>query len=89
MLRARWVPRDQNEEADALTNSDFRHFSPEKRVPVDLATMPFGVLHGLLEKGEEYLTEVAAARAMRSSTRSEPAKKRLKGETLREKQPWG
>ena len=89
VLRAQWVPRDQNEEADALTNSDFRHFSMDKRIPVDLAAMPFGVLHGLLAKGEDYLAEVAAAREARKSTTKEPAKKKLKGETLREKQPWG
>ena len=42
-LRAQWVPRDQNEEADSLTNSDYRHFSPDKRIPVELEKMPFGV----------------------------------------------
>ena len=30
ILRALWLPRLQNEEADALTNLDFRHFAPEK-----------------------------------------------------------
>ena len=29
-LRAHWVPRDQNVEADSLTNSDFRHLSASK-----------------------------------------------------------
>ena len=41
-LRARWIPREQNEEADALTNSDFRHFSADLRIPVLLEEMPFG-----------------------------------------------
>ena len=83
------MPRDQNEKADALTNFDFRHFSMEKRIPVDLARMPFGVLHVLLAKREEYLAEVASARLANKSARAEPARKRLKGEPLREKQPWG
>ena len=26
-MRARWIPRLQNEEADALANGDYRHFS--------------------------------------------------------------
>ena len=35
-LRADWVPRLQNEEADALTNGDTRHFSEDLEVKVDL-----------------------------------------------------
>ena len=56
---------------------------------VDLAAMPFGILHGLLAKGEDYVAEVASAKAARMNTKGGPAKKRFKGETLREKQPWG
>ena len=32
VLRAQWLPRLQNEEADALTNCDFRHFDAAKRI---------------------------------------------------------
>merc|ERR1739841_63675 len=45
ILRADWIPRLQNEEADALTNSDFRHFNPEKRIQVDLDSIGFRILH--------------------------------------------
>ena len=31
VLRARWLPRDENQEADDLTNYEFRHFDPTKR----------------------------------------------------------
>ena len=31
VLRAHWLPRLENEEADALTNFDFRHFDPRLR----------------------------------------------------------
>ena len=88
-LRARWIPRDQNEEADSLTNSDFGHFSMERRVHVDIQEMPFGVLHGLLAKGEDYLAELAAAKL---AGRDEPGgqrKRKIKGETLKDRQPWG
>ena len=54
-LRAQWVPRLVNEEADALTNSDFRNFRPEHRIEVDLDTLPFGVLPRLLECGEGFV----------------------------------
>lgn len=49
--------------------------------------MPFGVLHGLPDKGEDYLAEVASARAARKNTPTVLSKKTLKGETLRETQP--
>ena len=88
-LRAQWIPREQNEEADSLTNSDFRHFTPGRRIPVDLAKMPFGVLHGLLSKGEAYLAEVAVAKAAGQDLPGERRKKKIKGETLSTRQPWG
>ena len=86
-LRARWVPRDQNEEADSLTNSDFRHFSPDKRINVELEKMPFGVLQELLARGENYLSELAALKLTEKKMPEAP-QKRLKGDTLRERQPW-
>ena len=59
-LRAQWVPRLENEEADALTNSDFPHFLPERRIEVDLETLPFGFFPRLLECGEGFVAELEA-----------------------------
>ena len=89
-LRARWVPRVQNEEADSLTNSDFRHFSAAKRICVELEELPFGVLHGFLAKGESYVAELAAARAAgkQAEKRVEKRHRRIQGQGLRETQPW-
>ena len=58
VLRAHWLPRMENEEADALTNFDFRHFSPEKRVKVDLAGLNFAVLNDLFKAGSEYISRL-------------------------------
>ena len=88
-LRAQWIPRDQNEEADALTNSDFRHFSLGRRVEVDIERLPFGILHGLLAKGEDYVAELAAAKLAAKSEPLYQKKRRIKGETLKDTQPWG
>ena len=41
VLRARWLPRLQNDEADQLTNMDFRHFDPKERIPVSLERLGF------------------------------------------------
>ena len=57
-LHARWIPRLQNEEADALTNEDYRHFNMSMRIPVDLNTLPFVVMKELFEVGDAYVEEV-------------------------------
>ena len=89
-LRAKWVPRLENEEADALTNSDFRHFSQEHRIEVDLAKLPFGVLPRLLEVGEGYIKELDDLKAARALAREVATRKRrkIRGESLRDTQPW-
>ena len=91
-LRAHWFPRDQNEEADALTNFDYRHFDPAKRVEVDLAKLEFGVLNELFSCGEEYIgqleVERAAARKRAQRTKGNPERKLRPEERLKVTQPW-
>ena len=79
----------ENEEADALTNSDFRHFTTALRVEVDLETLPFGVLPRLLENGETYIAELEALKLAKAMGHDGAAKRRrIKGEGLRDTQPW-
>ena len=91
-LRANWLPRLQNEEADALTNSDFRHFSENRRIPVVLEKLEFIVLNDLFQVDEDYVSEPASlkAKGKRESTGAGSAgKKRPKRSIpLREKDPW-
>ena len=89
-MRAEWVPRMQNQEADALTNSEFAAFDPSLRIPVDLNKLDFKVMHRLLEKGEAYFEELQAAkeRQKAEAARGVPPGKRRRGETLRERDPW-
>jgi hypothetical protein len=58
VLRAHWLPRLENEEADALTNMDFRHFDQSKRIHVELKDLRFGILDHLFEAGEDYIGQV-------------------------------
>ena len=94
VLRADWIPRLQNEEADALTNMDFRHFDPEKRISVTLAELRFGVLNDLLSTGQEYYEEVEgmreAERTARRARGDRPAGRTRKkaGTALRDREPW-
>ena len=54
LLRARWLPRLQNQEADDLTNDEFHHFRAEKRIPVDLNNLGFDLMDSLFAAGDEY-----------------------------------
>ena len=57
MLDLGWVPRDQNQEADAITNSNLGDFSPENEIVVDLAALDFRVLRELLDLGDVFYDE--------------------------------
>ena len=91
-LRADWVPRLQNEEADALTNGDTRHFSENLEVKVDLEKLKLGVLDRLLQVGEAYFLEVEAARSKEKIRKAQDpggdSGKRRKGDALRDRDPW-
>ena len=56
VLRAHWLPRLENEEADALTNADFRHFKKENRIDVKLEDLKLAVLNDLFKAGEEFVS---------------------------------
>ena len=95
-LRAEWVPRLQNEEADALTNGVYDAFDESKRVDVNLDTLQFGVLRDLLATGESYFAALEEARDRAREARAAPApsgrrgggQARGKRTTLRERDPW-
>ena len=96
LLRARWLPRDQNQEADDLTNDEFRHFDPAKRIQVDLRTLGFDMMNELFESGDAYLAELERHRA--SEKRKSAAQKARvnqqdrvrakKQRKLKETDPW-
>ncbi|CAE6971307.1 unnamed protein product [Symbiodinium sp. CCMP2592] len=48
-LNLGWRPRDENQEADDLTNEIFDRFSEELRVPVQYSELPLSFLHTLYE----------------------------------------
>ena len=91
LLRAHWLPRDENEEADALTNLDFRHFDARKRIAVDLDSIGFEVLPGLFEHGETYLKELNAqkeAAKAAAAKRGRRERKKPHAESLAATDPW-
>ena len=84
-----WVPRDQNEEADAITNGDLGGFSPEKEVEVK---WDFKVLDQLLDLGDKFYTEVQdekdKAKCQKKLAAQGVATKRRKRAGLKATDPW-
>jgi len=63
-----WVPRDQNEEADDLTNGEFGRFSEEKRIRSDFEKVKWLVMDDLVKSAESLYQEVKSARGLRGAT---------------------
>ncbi len=49
-----WVPREENREADELTNEEFQNFDPALRMDISLKDLDLGVLEKLLEVSESF-----------------------------------
>ena len=83
-LHLGWAPRDQNEEADALTNGDFGQFNPERRITPALGILPFLVLPDLADVADGIYREVQARKtAGVTPAPAVPARK-----SLRLREPW-
>ena len=86
----------QNQEADDLTNVEFRQFDPKRRIHVELKSLGLGVMDALFGAGDDYMSDLEKARA--SEKRKEEVRKQsggkcaerkaAKGSNLRETDPW-
>ena len=83
-----WAPRDQNEEADALTNGDFSQFSPSNRVNVVVGEVKWLILPKMLQIASDIYEDVTRRKASREQPPlPAPASKKAKG-CLRQRDPW-
>ena len=89
-LRADWIPRLENREADALTNMEFKSFDVKRRIWVGLDYLEFGVMRKLFDVGDVYLEELdrLKAESKMSAMKAGAKKKRLAGDSLRDRDPW-
>ena len=95
-LLLEWIPREQNTEADALSNGDWSAFDVGKRVHPDLAT--WHVLDEMMKLAEPFQRDHEKVREQRrsgrtASTSSGPAFVQLtprasKKAKLRYREPW-
>ena len=83
-LNLGWRPRDQNQEADALTNEVFDLFSAQHRISLKYSDLPLSFLHSLYE-ARLVQTSSRQAEAVLDSAIGRP---RFKGKRKREKSPW-
>ena len=81
-----WAPREQNEEADALTNGDFSLFDPRRRVEVNLSAVAWEVLPGMLSASEEIYAAIQKAKLDKTAL---PMGRKIRPENkLRARDPW-
>ena len=83
-----WVPRNQNEEADGLTNGIFEPFDMSKRVNIEIEKLPFKILKEMTAVANDLYERVRCARSG-DKKHIEPAVAAAKGRPLRERDPWG
>ena len=90
-LGLRWMRRDLNTEADALTNLDFSLFDPAREVPTDLTELGLEVMMRMLDRGETLYKEIREAKdASRKANLQDHGtrRKRVKVKKLRVRAPW-
>jgi len=92
-LGLQWVPRDQNEEADDLTNLEFRRFRADRRINVDLREIRWLVMDSLMKSAEAIYQVVKGARDLRREGAPGLAVGGRRGrrrpeERLRAREPW-
>ena len=84
-----WVPRDQNNEADALTSANFSALDAKKRIVADVSAIPCRVLPSMLAAADEIFERVKSARVAAAAGGGPGANQgRAKKRPLRERDPW-
>ena len=81
-----WAPRNQNEEADALTNGETFIFDKDLEVKVEVDRLNFLVLPHLMKKAEDLYEEVKMRRSKGAPKANGAIRKKI---PLRQSDPWG
>ena len=80
-----WRPRDENQQADDLTNGVFNSFDPKRRVSFTYQDLPLQLLHELVETRNQF----EAARNAEAVLRQSVGKPRFGGKRKKgDKDPW-
>jgi hypothetical protein len=86
-LNLQWTPREQNVEADALTNDEFHDFSMENRMDVKFEEIEFIILRELMVSTGELAAGLAEAKRAKDAVESMPTRW-VKKTKLKDSDPW-
>jgi hypothetical protein len=89
-LGLRWRCRDENTEADAITNGDFSLFDATKKVEVSMESLGLDLMNSMLARGLELYHLVKEAKDLRREAHQAAWKggRKKKGRKLRLRAPW-
>ena len=92
LMSVAWRPRDENEEADALTNEVFTAFTPAHRVELSWSDLPLAVLPEWAGAAEALFQRTRDERRGGGSEAATPAptgqRRKARRIPLREREPW-
>ena len=77
-----------------MTNYEFRHLDPARRINIELADLNFALMDSLFKAGDEYEAELASARAIAKAAKEAGPIAKLsalggrKRGGLKESDPW-
>ena len=78
MLDLHWVPRDQNEEADELSNMDPKNFSEELEIKVDPFKIRWKLMDSLLKASTELYENIVESKKAKRQVVLTAAKRKVK-----------
>ena len=81
-MNLEWIPREQNSEADALSNLRFEGFRGERRVELDVEKLEWKILPEMMVAAEGLYGEIKVHKRRNLDQVREPGKK------LKERDPW-
>ena len=53
-LQLEWCEREDNQDADDLSNMRAENFAPENRIPIDVRTVPWIMLDKIMRLGADF-----------------------------------
>ena len=87
-LNLSWVPRDQNEEADALTNGHFDAFNEDRRITINIDKIEWMIMNKMLKVSEDIYHDLKEKRAARTAACSTAPARTRPEDRLRVKDRW-
>ena len=85
-----WIPRNQNEEADGITNGNVKIFDPALEIAVDVKSLDLKTLDRMWKVADDLYGEVRGKKAEQGALPRPAVKGRPVADSrpLRERDPW-